>query len=64
MKIVDVQPYLLAIPIKEKDFPAPWVWGNFNQVIVAITTDDGMTGFGEAFGYFAPHAVFSVIKHL
>ncbi len=64
MKIVDVQPYLLAIPIKEKDFPAPWVWGNFNQVLVSITTDDGMTGFGEAFGYFAPHAVFSVIKHL
>jgi hypothetical protein len=30
MKILDVQPYLLAIPIKEKDFPAPWVWGNFN----------------------------------
>jgi D-galactarolactone cycloisomerase len=64
MKIVDVQPYLLAIPIKEKDFPAPWVWGNFNQVVVSITTDDGITGFGEAFGYFAPHAVFSVIKHL
>jgi len=64
MKIVDVQPYLLAIPIKEKDFPAPWVWGNFNQVLVSITTDDGMTGFGEAFGYFAPHAVFAIIKHL
>jgi len=64
MKIVEVQPYLLAIPIKEKDFPARWGWGNFNQVVVAITTNDGMTGFGEAFGYFAPHAVFSVIKHL
>ena len=64
MKIIDVQPYLLAIPIKEKDFPAPWVWGNFNQVVVTIATDDGITGFGEAFGYFAPHAVFSVIKHL
>jgi L-alanine-DL-glutamate epimerase-like enolase superfamily enzyme len=64
MKILDVQPYLLAIPIKEEDFPAPWVWGNFNQILVSITADDGMTGFGEAFGYFAPHAVFSVIKHL
>jgi len=64
MKIIDVQPYLLAIPIKEKDFPASWVWGNFNQVLVSVSTDEGMTGFGEAFGYFAPHAVFSVIKHL
>lgn len=63
MKITDVQAYLLAIPLKEVDFPAPWVWGAFNQIMVEITTDDGITGYGEAFGYGVPQAVAAVINH-
>ena len=51
MKITDVQAYLLAIPLKDVDFPAPWVWGAFNQIMVEIMTDEGITGYGEAFGY-------------
>jgi len=61
MKISDVQAYLLAIPISEKEFSAPWSWGSFKQVIVEIKTDEGITGYGEAFGYGAPEAVVAVI---
>jgi L-alanine-DL-glutamate epimerase-like enolase superfamily enzyme len=64
MKITDVRAHLLAIPIKEKDFPARWAWLNFNQVIVAIHTDEGITGYGEAFGYGVPHATASVINQV
>lgn len=63
MKITGVQAYLLAIPLKEVDFPATWVWGGFNQIIVEIKTDEGITGYGEAFGYGIPHAVASAINN-
>lgn len=62
MKITDVQAHLLAIPLKEVDFPAPWVWGGFNQIIVEVRTDEGITGYGEAFGYGIPVAVASAIN--
>jgi D-galactarolactone cycloisomerase len=63
MKITDVQAHLLAIPMKEVDFPAPWVWGGFNQIIVEIKTDAGITGYGEAFGYGIPQAVAAAITY-
>ena len=63
MKITDVKAYLLAIPLKEMDFPTPWVWGGFNQVLVEINTDEGIIGYGEAFGYGVPHGVVEVINH-
>jgi len=63
MKITDVRAHLLAIPLREVDFPAPWVWGGFNQIIVEVKTDEGITGYGEAFGYGIPHAVASAINH-
>ncbi|MEW5818356.1 MAG: mandelate racemase/muconate lactonizing enzyme family protein, partial [Spirochaetota bacterium] len=64
MKITDVKSYLLAIPCREEKFPTPWVWGNFNQIIVAVTTDEGITGYGEAFGYGVPRATLAVVNHL
>jgi len=64
MKIVDVQAHLLAIPIKEKEFPAQWRWANFNQIIVEIRTDEEITGYGEAFGYGVPQATASVINQV
>ena len=64
MKIVDVQAHVLAIPIKEKEFPAQWSWGNFNQIIVDIRTDEEITGYGEAFGYGVPQATASVINQV
>lgn len=64
MIITDVQAHLLAIPIKQEDIPAPWIWGNFNQIIVEIKTDEGPTGYGEAFGYGVSRATASVINHV
>ena len=63
MKITDVNAYLLAIPLKEMDFPTPWVWGGFNQVLIEITTDAGIIGYGESFGYGVPRGVVEVINH-
>jgi len=64
MKITDVKAHLLAIPIEEKDFPARWSWLNFNQIIVVVHTDEGITGYGEAFGYGVPQATASVINQV
>ena len=62
MKITDVQAHLLAIPMKEADFPAAWFSRDFHQVIVEIKTDEGVTGYGDAFGYFIPKASASVVN--
>ena len=64
MKIIDVNAHLLAIPLKQEEFPASWAWGRFNQIIVQIKTDEGITGIGEAFGYGSPEATVSVIHQI
>jgi len=64
MKITDVKTHLLAIPLDQRELKTPWFWGNFNQIIVAIRTDEGITGYGEAFGYGVPEATVSVINDL
>jgi len=61
MKITDVNAHLLGIPISQERIKAPWFWGSFNQIIVTIETDEGITGYGEAFGYGVPEATASVI---
>ena len=61
MKIVDVRATPLAIPLS--DSRTPWVWGAFSQVIVEVKTEDGLTGYGEAFGYGVPQAVAAVVNH-
>jgi L-alanine-DL-glutamate epimerase-like enolase superfamily enzyme len=62
MKISDIETYLLAIPIRQDDFDTPWIWGSFNQIIIAVHTDEGITGYGEAFGYGVPNATVAVIE--
>jgi L-alanine-DL-glutamate epimerase-like enolase superfamily enzyme len=64
MKITDVQAHLLAIPVKEVDFPFPWKSREFYHIIVEIKTDEGVTGYGDAFGYGVPHATAAVINHV
>jgi L-alanine-DL-glutamate epimerase-like enolase superfamily enzyme len=61
MKITDVKTHLLGIPISQDRLPTPWFWGSFNQIIVSVHTDEGITGYGEAFGYGVPHATAAVI---
>ena len=64
MKITDVNAHLLGIPISQERINAPWFWGSFNQIIVTIETDEGITGYGEAFGYGVPEATASVIDNV
>jgi D-galactarolactone cycloisomerase len=63
MIITDVCAHLLAIPLNQSRIPAKWSWGSFNQIIVAVHTDEGVTGYGEAFGFGVPHATASVINY-
>jgi L-alanine-DL-glutamate epimerase-like enolase superfamily enzyme len=62
MKITDVHAHLLAIPMKETDIPSAWASRDFHQVIVEIKTDEGVTGYGDSFAYFVPHATAAVVN--
>jgi L-alanine-DL-glutamate epimerase-like enolase superfamily enzyme len=61
MKISDVRAVVLAVPVKETTPPSPWSGATGKQVLVRITTDDGLTGWGESFAYGAPVAVANVV---
>ena len=61
MAISRITAHPLAIP--PRGGAVPWIWGTFNQVMVEIETDDGLTGWGEAFGYGQPLAVTAMIHH-
>ena len=64
MNITDVQAHVLAIPMAPGKQKMPWTWGNFNQVIISVHTDAGLTGYGEAFGYGVPQATASVVDEI
>ena len=61
MKITGVQAIPLAIPMKPMHPPSAWTAGTRKQIVVRVTTDEGLTGTGEAFAYGAPLAVTNVI---
>lgn len=61
MKITEVQAVPLAIPMRPTSPPSPWTAGAAKQVLVRLTTDQGLTGWGECFAYGAPLAVASVV---
>ena len=61
MKITDVKTHLLDMPLAKDELSTPWRWGSFYQIVLAVHTDEGITGYGEAFGYGVPHATVSVI---
>ena len=63
MKIVDVIAHQVAIPARKSGPEVPFVWGNLTQVIVEIRTGDGLTGWGECFGYGVPQAVAATVNH-
>jgi L-alanine-DL-glutamate epimerase-like enolase superfamily enzyme len=61
MKIADIVVHHLMVPTKKSGPEVPFIWGMRHQVIVEVKTDDGLTGWGEAFGYGVPHAVAACI---
>lgn len=65
MKIVKVEPLVLRIPFTDGSsgkglFPA--IWNNLEIVLVKISTDNGLTGWGEGFGYFCSTAVAAMVS--
>ncbi|MCZ6473843.1 MAG: mandelate racemase/muconate lactonizing enzyme family protein [SAR324 cluster bacterium] len=63
MKITEVQAIHLSVPHKKSGPEVPFVWGRLHQVIVEIKCEDGLVGYGEAFGYGIPHAVTALVNH-
>jgi L-alanine-DL-glutamate epimerase-like enolase superfamily enzyme len=61
MKITEVRALPLAIPLAPTTPPSPWAPGVGRQVLVRITTDDGLVGWGECFAYGATLAVCNVV---
>ena len=61
MKITAIHAIPLAIPMKPMTPPSVWTAGTRKQIVVRVSTDEGLTGVGEAFAYGAPLGVCHVI---
>src|SRR5262249_871725 len=62
MKITTVEAIPLGIPWRRTDPPSPWTARLGTQVLVCVGTDDGLTGWGEAFALGAPMAGPAVVR--
>jgi len=54
MKIAEVETIPLAIPFTHGGKPAGWggkAWTSLSVLLVKVTTEEGVTGYGEAFSY-------------
>ena len=54
MKIAEVEIIPLAIPFTHGGKPAGWggkAWTSLSVLLVKVTTEEGVTGYGEAFSY-------------
>ena len=60
MKIAEVETLLLSIPFTDGgkgEGLTPGTWNTLETVLVRVVTEDGIEGWGEAFGYFCGAAV-------
>jgi L-alanine-DL-glutamate epimerase-like enolase superfamily enzyme len=67
MKITAVDPIVISIPFEDGGSGlgmTPDRWHILDMVLVRVSTDQGLVGWGEAFGYFCQRAVASQIKDL
>jgi L-alanine-DL-glutamate epimerase-like enolase superfamily enzyme len=67
--ITGVEPIVLRIPFKAGDKSAASAWGDSNlpvadSLLVKVTTDEGVTGWGEAFGFRAVASVKIAINQM
>jgi len=57
MKITSVEPILISVPYDRGGGPVPKAdavpWRNMDTLLVRVETNDGITGWGEAFGFGA-----------
>ena len=61
MKITEVRAIPLAIPVRPLAPDSSWRAGIGKQILVRVTTDEGIVGWGECFAYGAPLAVCNVV---
>jgi L-alanine-DL-glutamate epimerase-like enolase superfamily enzyme len=62
MKIISVRAIPLAVPIRElAPVASTWSARASKQILVEVQTDNGLTGWGEAFAYGVPLAVCNVV---
>ncbi len=62
MKIADVRAVPLAVPMRESaPVASAWAAGLARQLLVRVTTDEGLVGWGECFAYGATLAVANVV---
>ena len=61
VKITGVGAIPLAIPLAPSTPASPWAPGVGKQILVRMTTDDGLIGWGECFAYGAPLAVCNIV---
>ncbi len=62
MKIAEVRALPLAIPLRESSPQSPWATATGKQILVRVTTDDGLVGWGECFAYGVPLAVCEIVE--
>ena len=67
MKVKAIEPLLLSIPFQDGGAGTgitPQRWHTLDMVLVRVTADNGLIGWGEAFGYFCHRAVAHHIRDL
>jgi L-alanine-DL-glutamate epimerase-like enolase superfamily enzyme len=61
MKVTEVRAIPLAIPLAPATPPSSWAAGLARQILVRVTTDEGLVGWGECFAYGATLAVCNIV---
>jgi len=67
VKIVAVEPIALSVPFDDGGAGTglmPQRWSALDVVLVRVRTEEGLTGWGEAFGYFCRRAVVALVADL
>jgi len=62
VQITDVRAIPLAIPMRAQEPPSSWASWCGKQLVVRVSTDDGVEGIGETFAYGSPPAVAAAIE--
>lgn len=66
-RIASVEPIVLKIPFSDGSTGVglmPTKWTKLEVVLVRVETDDGLVGWGEAFGYFCANAVAAAVRDM
>lgn len=64
MIITDIKTHRLIIPFNMDTVPSTWKDSGLPQVIVEICTDEGVTGYGEAFALGLAQTVTTIINEI